>query len=121
MLTAIKEFLGRQPAASGAERRQAPRVAVPPECVIRIGSRSYQLLNWSVLGFIAGSYTGSLAPKQRFKLSVKVRQDHFDIDFDAEALVVRIDATGIAARFLFLPPDKKRQIEAYFAFYQTAR
>jgi hypothetical protein len=123
MLAALKDFLGRPPAPvpSGAERRQAPRVSVPPECTIKVGSQSYPLLNWSVLGFIAGPYSGSLVPKQRFKLSIKVRQDHFDIDFDSEATVVRIDATGIAARFVFLPPEKKRQIETYFAYYQRAR
>jgi len=120
MLTMREDPAGRE-AASGADRRQAPRVAVPPECAIRIGSHSFPLLNWSALGFIAGPYSGSLVPTQRFRLSVKVRQDHFEIDFNAEAVVVRIDATGIAGRFVFLPPEKKRQIEAYFAFYRRVR
>jgi hypothetical protein len=120
MLSALKSLIGKTGGAAD-ERRQSPRVAVPPECQIRIGTKSYPLRNWSTSGFIAGPYDGDLGVKQRFKLTVAVRQDHFNIEFDAEAVVVRIDASGLAARFVFLPPAQKRQIEAYFAFYHGAR
>src|SRR5256885_9543126 len=115
VLDQVKRFFAPEP--SGANRRQAPRVDTPPECAIYFDGKSYPLKNWSTLGFLAGPYDGGLIAKQRCKLKVHVRQDSFDIAFDAEAIIVRKDAGGIAGRFIFLPPDKKRQIEAYFAFY----
>jgi hypothetical protein len=118
VLGQVKRFFGAQPA--GANRRQAPRVDTPPECAVFFDGKRYALKNWSTLGFLAGPYDGSLIVKQRCKLRVHVRQDQFDIEFDAEAIVVRKDAGGIAGRFIFLPPDKKRQIEAYFAHYIRA-
>src|SRR5258708_39825195 len=105
------------PAPAGANRRQAPRIDTPPECAVFFDGQRYPLRNWSALGFLAGPYDGGLIAKQRCKLKVHVRQDHFDIAFDAEAVIVRVDAVAIAGRFIFLPPDKKRQIEAYFAHY----
>ena len=122
MLSAVRDlFFSRNhdPVAANdsAEKRSAPRVPTPAECVVRIDSKTYPLRNWSTVGFLAGPYDGQARVKQRLKLSVRVRQDHFDIAFDAEAIVVRIDQTGIAGRFIFLPPDKQRQIEAYFAYY----
>ena len=111
----VKRFFA--PAATGANRRQAPRIDTPPECAVFFDGQRYPLKNWSTLGFLAGPYDGGLIIKQRCKLKVHVRQGQFDIAFDAEAIIVRRDAAGIAGRFIFLPPEKKRQIEAYFAFF----
>ncbi|MBI1775967.1 MAG: hypothetical protein HYR63_11530 [Proteobacteria bacterium] len=97
--------------------RQAPRVPTPPQCVVKIDSKIYPLRNWSTLGFLAGSYEGDLIVKQRIKLAIAVRQDHFNIAFDAEAVVVRIEGGEIAGRFIFLQPEKRREIEAYFVHY----
>ncbi len=115
VLTQVKRFFAAEPA--GANRRQAPRVDTPPQCAVYFDGKAYPLKNWSALGFLAGPYDGGLIVRQRCKLTIHVRQDHFDIEFDAEAIIVRKDAGGLAGRFIFLPPDKKRQIEAYFAFY----
>ncbi len=123
MLSAVRSlFRGRSAVAaaandSGVEIRAAPRVAASGERVAKIGSKNYPLRNWSTVGFSAWPYDGDMIAEQRFKLTIAIRQDHFDIAFDAEAAVVRIDDDGIAGRFLSLPPDKKRQIEAYFAYY----
>ena len=115
VLTQMKRFFAPEP--QGANRRQAPRIDTPPECSVFFDGKRYPLRNWSTLGFLAGPYDGSLIVKQRCKLKVHVRQEQFDIAFEAEAVIVRKDSGGIAGRFIFLPPDKKRQIESYFAFY----
>ena len=115
VLEQVKRFFA--PEIAGANRRQAPRVETPPECAVYFDGKRYPLKNWSTLGFLAGAYDGGLIVKQRCKLKVHVRQDAFDIAFECEAVIVRKDAGGIAGRFIFLPPDKKRQIEAYFAHY----
>ncbi|MBI1774215.1 MAG: hypothetical protein HYR63_02605 [Proteobacteria bacterium] len=118
VLDQVKRFFA--PEVGGANRRQAPRVDTPPECAVFFDGKRFPLKNWSTLGFLAGPYDGDLIAKQRCKLKIHVRQETFDIAFDAEAIIVRTDASGIAGRFIFLPPDKKRQIEGYFAHFAAS-
>jgi hypothetical protein len=114
MFSGLKRFLGGNEEKEG---RQAPRVQPSGICHVTIDGKQIPLKNWSAVGILAAPYSGSLVPKQRFRLAVKVKQDHFDFDFDAEAIVVRIDQSGIAARFVFLNPALKKRIDEYFAYY----
>jgi hypothetical protein len=54
-------------------------------------------------------------------VNIHVRQNPFDIAFAAEVEIVRKAGDELAGRFVFLPPDNKGQIEAYFAYFGQMR
>ncbi len=100
-----------------AERRRAPRVAMPGHCFVVIEGNQYPLRNWSATGFFASPYDGELAVDRKFNVGISVRQDNFDFVVDAEAVVVRRDADGLAGRIISVAPERKRQIEDFFSQY----
>jgi hypothetical protein len=101
-----------------SDRRQAPRIAAPPNCaVLSVDGAPYPLKNWSVTGFLADPYEGNLAVGQKCFVNIHVRQDPFDIAFAAEVVIVRKKERELAGRFVFLPSDNRGQIEAYFAYF----
>ena len=104
------------------DRRGAPRIAPPPDCaVVTVEGAPYPLKNWSATGFLAEPYQGKLDVGQKCVINIQVRQNPFNIAFGAEALIVRKGARELAGRFIFLPPDDKGQIEAYFAYHAQMR
>jgi len=110
------------PALQGSDRRRAPRIEPPRDCaVLSIEGSPFPLKNWSVSGFLAEAYDGPLSIGQRSFVNFHVRQNPFDIAFAAEVEVVRRGAGELAGRFVFLPPDNKGQIEAYFAYFGQMR
>jgi hypothetical protein len=100
-----------------AERRRAPRVDLPGHCFVVIEGNQYPLRNWSATGFFAAAYAGELTVDRTFNVGISVRQDNFDFVFDAEAVVVRRDAGGIAGRIVDVTPEIRRQIDEFFSQY----
>jgi hypothetical protein len=68
---------------------------------VTLGQQSYTLKNWSTSGFLASDYDGVLVPSQRCQIRLLVQEDDFSFAFDMEAEVVRVDANGVAGRFVF--------------------
>jgi hypothetical protein len=95
------------------DRRVAPRVSA--KGTVRIDSRSYPLVNWSTSGVLLGGHTDHLAKGQRFRMSVIVDDKGEPIEFDAEAIVARVQGDKLAAQFLFIDKYKKARIHKYFA------
>jgi hypothetical protein len=121
-VTAAVVFLLASRPVRRKDRRGAPRVEPPPDCaIVAIEGAAFPLKNWSATGFVADPYRGRLAVGQKCVVSITVRQEPFDIAFAAEALVVRRGAAGLAARFVFPPPDNKGQIDAYFTYHAQMR
>lgn len=107
MWAAIKSAFG------GEDRRVAPRVADKGQ--VHVDSRSYPLENWSTSGVLFSGHDGRLAKGQRFKLRLEVQGDRGLIEFNAEAVVVRVAGDRLAAQFFMIDKQKKRIILEYFA------
>jgi len=50
---------------------------------------------------------------------VKLKDDKFDIDFDVDVLVMRVNDDGLACRFFLLHPSQKKQIVEYLEYYKA--
>jgi hypothetical protein len=116
-------YLRRRSApAAPAERRSEHRISPPSDCgVVSVGGVPYPLENWSAQGFLADPYTGALGVGSKCVVNIHVIQDPFDIAFAAEAVIVRKDAGELAGRFVFLPPEGKGLMDAYFAYHTQMR
>ncbi|GAB4176872.1 MAG: hypothetical protein OHK0024_14400 [Thalassobaculales bacterium] len=115
MLTSLTKMFRKD---AGEERRQHPRKDVLPGSRVVIDGKAYALHNWSTGGLLFGPCRDVLVARQKFKLSVAVSDGTFDIAFDAEAVVVRLQPDGmVAAQFFYLHPEKRRLIQQYFAHY----
>lgn len=114
MWAAIKSALG-----GADDRRVAPRVTAVGK--VHIDSRTYPLENWSASGVLFTGHDGRLAKGQRFKLRVEVQGDRGLIEFNAEAVVVRLVGDKVAAQFFMIDKAKKRFIMEYFARVNGAR
>lgn len=107
MWAAIKSAFG------GDDRRVAQRVAAKGQ--VHIDSQSYPLENWSASGVLFSGHDGRLAKGQRFKLRLEVQGDRGLIEFNAEAVAVRLAGDKLAAQFFMIENHKKRVILEYFA------
>ena len=114
------EFVKRlfRPSPDDADRRRGLRVDAPPDtATVSVDGVPHPLKNWSAHGFLAGPYTGPRIVGDKCVVNLNIRQDPFAIAFAAEVVIVRKDGSDIAGRFVFLPPENKAQVDAYFTFY----
>lgn len=95
------------------DRRIAPRVAA--RGTVRIDSKSYPMVNWSTSGVLITGHKDHLAKGQRFRMSVTVDDKGKPIEFDADAIVTRVQGDKLAAQFLLIDSYKKARIHKYFA------
>jgi hypothetical protein len=68
---------------------------------VSFDAQSYRLKNWSTSGFLAERTDGLLVPSQRCAIRLLVQDEDFKFAFDMQAEVVRVDANGVAGRFVF--------------------
>ncbi|MBI3496473.1 MAG: hypothetical protein HY058_04130 [Proteobacteria bacterium] len=115
MLKDLKKFFTES--VSSEPRRVAPRVDARGEAVAVIDSKRYRLKNWSTAGVLVGPYGGGLVAKQRSRLTMIVKDGNFNIEFDADVIVTRVDDNGLACKFFYLNPAYKKQIEDYLKYY----
>jgi hypothetical protein len=116
---AVRQML---PARERREQRRAARVDPPPDsALLSIAGVAYPLKNWSAGGFLAEAPGLAIAVGQRCIVNIQVRQNPFEIGFAAEVEIVRKSEGEVAGRFVFLSPDNKEQIEAYFTYFGQMR
>jgi hypothetical protein len=115
MFKQIRNFFTEDAAMN---RRKSPRVDARGEASVIVDGKSYRLKNWSTQGVLVGPYNGGLIPKQRSRITIKLKDDKFNIDFDVDVLVMRVDDDGLACRFFLLHPAQKKQIEEYLEYYK---
>jgi len=120
MLKDLKKFFTESVPSGGGQRRNAPRVDARGEAVAVIDGKRYRLKNWSTAGVLVGPYGGGLVAKQRSRLTMIVKDGNFNIEFDADVIITRVDDNGLAAKFFYLNPAYKKQIEDYLKYYGHA-
>jgi hypothetical protein len=119
---AVRFFRRGSTQPAGPERRTEPRIETPSDCgQVSVGGVPYPLRNWSAQGFLAIPYTGNLGVGDKCVVNIHVQQEPFDIAFAAEAVIVRKSAGELAGRFVFLPPEGKGLMDAYFAYHTQMR
>jgi hypothetical protein len=119
---ALRFFRRRSPEPERTDRRTQQRIEPPSDCgLVSVEGVPYPLRNWSAQGFLANPYNGQLAVGDKCIVNIHVRQEPFDIAFAAEAVIVRKAAGELAGRFVFLPPEGKGLMDAYFAYHTQMR
>ena len=84
------------------------------------GNKRYTLKSWNTIGILIDPYHGGLVPKQRSRVTIQVKDGQFNIEFDTDIVVTRIDKNGLAAQFFYLNPTYKKQIDEYLKYYGLA-
>jgi hypothetical protein len=115
MLDSLKKLFGKgEPAGKGVPGR---RVAPKGESAVILDGRRYQLRNWNTEGFLFGPYTGDLVAGRRVKVELIVMDGEFKLRCSAVATINRVDGSGVDAKFYFISPEHKKQIQAYVSHY----
>lgn len=110
MLGSLKRMMG----GGDKQEARAPRVPMV-DASVSIDRKVYPLQNWSLSGFLLSPYEGDLVPKQRVYLELLFKDGEKEVSFATDAIVVRVDGGGLAARFPpDIRPDARRAIENYF-------
>ena len=77
-----------------------------------IGSRAYSIRDWSLGGLTFDTGPDArLATGDKIPITLKFRFPHDTISIQQQAQVVRAVKRGIAAKFVVLPADVRRQFE----------
>jgi hypothetical protein len=118
MLKGLKGFfiesVDKKAAAGAARRPPAPRGEA---VAIFDGNKRFPLKSWSTVGILIDPYHGDLVQKQRSRVTIQVKDQQFNIEFEADIVVTRIDKNGLAAQFFYLNPAYKKQIDDYLKYY----
>ena len=108
MLSSFKAAIGL-----AEDRRSTPRTR--SRGMVRIGSRTYDLVNWSTTGLLIAGHRDHLIKGQRCRLHVKVTDGAEPLEFNVEAVVLRLQGDQLAAQFILVDKHKKSQFLNYFS------
>jgi hypothetical protein len=97
-----------------AERRRDPRVVGGPNDAVHVAGQRVALRNWSPLGVMFGPVHGEYRSGDTLDLSIEVRNDAIDVQFEASADVIRVSDGIIAARYYSTNADIEQLIRSYF-------
>ncbi len=121
MLKGLKGFFTEPSAAKKpAAVARKPVVSRGEAVAIIDGNKRYTMKSWSTVGLLIDPYHGDLVQKQRSRVTIQVKDNQFNIEFDTDIVVTRIDKNGLAAQFFYLNPTYKKQIEEYLKYYGLA-
>jgi hypothetical protein len=100
------------------ERRRHIRLHPKGDAYVRIDGRDYPLHDWSPEGLLIHPYRGGLIANQKAKVEAVIRDIQAPdgmVRLSGVVLVTRIDSTGLAARWLALPPMQREKLLLYYA------
>ncbi len=109
ILTTTFAFLGES-----GDRRVSPRMIAGPEDRIQIGGVRVPLRNWSETGLMFGPYNGLIAPGQRLRAIVMLRNAYISMGFEAEIEIVRQVDGLVGAKYNCPDPQARQRIKAHF-------
>jgi hypothetical protein len=96
------------------DRRISPRMIAGPEDRIQIGGVRVPLRNWSETGLMFGPYNGLIAPGQRLRATVMLRNAYIAMGFEAEIEIVRQVDGLVGAKYNCPDPQARQRIKAHF-------
>jgi hypothetical protein len=118
MLKGLKGFFSESVAKEAAPRK--PPVNRGEAVAIFDGHKRFTMKSWNTVGILVDPYVGDLVPKQRSRCTIQLKDNQFNIEFEADIVVTRVDKNGLAAQFYFLNPAYKKQIQDYLKYYGLA-
>jgi hypothetical protein len=98
----------------GGERRIAPRMMAGPEDRVQLFGQRVPLRNWSETGLLFGPFSGALAPGQRLRGTVQLRNAYLSLAFDCDVEIVRFVDGLVGARYACADPHARQRIKAHF-------
>ena len=130
MLTLSRLFCGQGSAATNREHHEKPlpprlkerrrhvRLHPKGDAYVRIDGRDDPLHDWPPESLLSHPYRGGLIPNQKAKVEAVIRDIQAPdgvVRLSGMVLVTRIDSTGLAARWLALPPTQREKLLQYYA------
>jgi len=102
-------FLGEN-----GDRRVSPRTVAGPDDRIQLGGVRVPLRNWSETGLMFGPYNGLIAPGQRMRAIVMLRNAYISMGFEADLEIVRFADGLVGARYTCPDPQSRQRIKQHF-------
>ncbi len=96
------------------DRRVSPRTIAGPEDRVQLGGVRVPLRNWSETGLMFGPYNGLIAPGQRMRATIMLRNAYISMGFEAEIEIVRQTDGLVGARYNCADPQARQRIKAHF-------
>lgn len=96
------------------DRRISPRTIAGPEDRVQLGGVRVPLRNWSETGIMFGPYNGLIAPGQRMRATIMLRNAYISMGFEAELEIVRQTDGLVGARYNCQDPQTRQRIKAHF-------
>lgn len=84
---------------------------------VKIDDKTYQLDNWSSMGFLAKNYSGNLKNEDRVDIAVSLKSlNQEDFNFTCQSIIVRADKESqlLAGAFVRIPPETRKRISDHF-------
>ncbi len=97
-----------------SDRRVSPRTIAGPEDRVQLGGVRVPLRNWSETGIMFGPYNGLIAPGQRMRATIMLRNAYISMGFEAELEIVRQTDGLVGARYNCADPQTRQRIKAHF-------
>lgn len=98
-----------------AGRRLGQRGLGGPNDVVEVSGVRMHLHNWSMSGLLFGPCPGGVEVGDHLPIKVVIRNPVLALDFDAEAVVLRITDDLVAARYKLNDAETLERVRAYFA------
>jgi hypothetical protein len=96
------------------DRRVSPRTVAGPDDRIQLGGVRVPLRNWSETGLMFGPYNGLIAPGQRMRAVVMLRNAYISMGFEADLEIVRFADGLVGARYTCPDPQSRQRIKQHF-------
>ena len=117
MLDGLKKLLGMndaQPSKGGANKRISPK----GETTIIVEGKRYMLKNIGMDGVMFGpTATRDMNPGKRIRAELIIQDGGLNLRSEAVLTVAKVEGNSVDAKFFYLAPQDKKQIQDYLARY----
>jgi hypothetical protein len=116
MLDGLKKLLGMnepQAARGGGGKRVTPK----GETTVIVEGKRYMLKNIGMDGLMFGPAARDISPGKRLRAELIIQDGGINVRAEAVLTVAKVEGSSVDAKFYYLAPADKKQVQDYLARY----
>jgi hypothetical protein len=115
MLDGLKKLLGMNdsPAKGGASKRVTPK----GETTVIVEGKRYMMKNIGTDGLMFGPAPRDMTPGRRLRAELIIQDGAINLRAEAVVTVAKVEGSSVDAKFYYLTPQDKKQVQDYLARY----
>lgn len=114
MLDGLKKLLGmNEPPAKAGGKRVTPK----GETTVIVEGKRYMMKNIGLDGLMFGPAPRDMSPGRRLRADLIIQDGAINLRAEAVVTVSKIEGTSVDAKFYYLAPQDKKQVQDYLARY----